>query len=131
MQSPVTEHAFPSIKILTTNGTGDRVVVGFLVAFSVVCPLKLLPTHTTGIGLRRIYMGFHVSGEVALLRKLFPTFVTHVLLKRYNRNICYVWVNSYYFIPVLRFDRLFCLCDAYIFSGMAPSLVCVFLVSCI
>jgi hypothetical protein len=36
----VTEHAFPSIKILTTNGTGDRVVVGFLVAFSVVCPLK-------------------------------------------------------------------------------------------
>jgi hypothetical protein len=38
VESPVTEHAFPSIKILTTNGTGDRVVVGFLVAFSVVCP---------------------------------------------------------------------------------------------
>jgi hypothetical protein len=36
VESPVTEHAFPSIKILTTNGTGDRVVVGFLVAFSVV-----------------------------------------------------------------------------------------------
>jgi DNA-directed RNA polymerase subunit RPC12/RpoP len=35
-----------------------------------------------------------VSGEVALLRKLFPTFVTHVLLKRYNRNIRYVWVKS-------------------------------------
>jgi hypothetical protein len=31
VQSPVTEHAFPSIKISTTNGTGDRVVVGFLV----------------------------------------------------------------------------------------------------
>jgi hypothetical protein len=24
VQSPVTEHVFPSIKILTTNGTGDR-----------------------------------------------------------------------------------------------------------
>jgi hypothetical protein len=31
VQSPVTEHVFPSIKILSTNGTGDRVVVGFLV----------------------------------------------------------------------------------------------------
>jgi hypothetical protein len=74
----------------------------------------------------------YMADEVALLRKLFPTFVTHVLLKRYNRNIRYVWVKSSIFlIPVLRFDRLFCLCDAYIFSGMAPSLVCVFLVSCI
>jgi hypothetical protein len=116
----VTEHAFPSIKILTTNGTGDRVVVGFLVAFSVVCPLKLFSADGTGIGLRRLDVGFHVAGEVALLRKLFPTFVIHVLLKRYNRNICYVWVkSSIFFIPVLRFDRLFCLCDAYIFSGMA------------
>jgi hypothetical protein len=35
VESAVTEHAFPSIKISTTNGTGDRVVVGFLVAFSV------------------------------------------------------------------------------------------------
>jgi hypothetical protein len=51
VQSPVTEHAFPSIKILTTNGTGDRVVVGFLVAFSVVCPLKLFSADVTGIGL--------------------------------------------------------------------------------
>jgi hypothetical protein len=86
----VTEYAFPSIKISTTNGTGNRVIVGFLVAFSVVCPLKLLPTHITGIGLRLLDVGFHVSSGVAL-RKLFPTFVTHVLLKRYNRNIRYVW----------------------------------------
>ena len=101
MQSPVTEHAFPSIKILTTNGTGDRVVVGFLVAFSVVCPLKFFSADVTGIGLRRIYMGFHVAGEVALLRKLFPTFVTHVLLKRYNRNIRYVWVKKFNIILFL------------------------------
>jgi hypothetical protein len=33
VESQVTEHVFPSIKILTTNGTGDRVVVGFLVPF--------------------------------------------------------------------------------------------------
>ena len=78
----MTEHAFPSIKILTTNGTGDRVVVGFLIAFSVVCPLKLIPTHITGICFRRLDVGFHVSNEVALLRKLFPTFVTQILLKR-------------------------------------------------
>jgi hypothetical protein len=51
VQSSVTEHVFSSIKILTTNGAGNRVVVGFLVAFSVVCPLKLLPTHIAGMGL--------------------------------------------------------------------------------
>jgi hypothetical protein len=65
--------------------------VEFLVAFSVVFPLKVFSADVAGIGLWRIYMGFHVAGETALLRKLFPTFVTHVLLKRYNRNICYVW----------------------------------------
>ena len=108
-----------------------KIVVDLLVSFSVVYPLKLLPTHIAGIDLRRLGVGFHVADEIVLLGKPFPTFVTHVLLKRYNRNICYVWVKSNYFIPVLRFDRLFCLCDAYIFSGMAPSLVCVFLVSCI
>ena len=111
----MTEHVFISIKILTTNGTGNRVVVGFLVAFLSIGTAEFFSADVTGIGLRRIYMGFHVAGETALLRKLFPTFVTHVLLKRYNRNICYVWVKSYYFIPVLRFDRLFCLCDAYIY----------------
>jgi hypothetical protein len=68
---PVTEHIFSSIKILTTNGTGNCVVVGFLVAFSVVCPLKLLPTHIAGICLRRLDVGFHVSSEVAILSKLF------------------------------------------------------------
>jgi hypothetical protein len=45
------QHAFPSIKISTTNGTGDRVVVGFLVAFSVVCTLKLFSADVAGIGL--------------------------------------------------------------------------------
>ena len=82
VQSPVTEYVFPSIKILTTHGTGDRVVVGFLVVFSVVCPLKLLPTHITGIGVWRMDMGFHVAGETALLRKLLAAFVTHLFLKR-------------------------------------------------
>ena len=85
------EHVFSSIKILTTNGTCNCVVLGFLVAFSVVCPLKLLLTHIAGIGFRRLDVGFHVSSEVALLRKLFPAFVTHVLLKRYKRNIRYAW----------------------------------------
>jgi hypothetical protein len=51
VQSPVTEHVFSSIKILTTNGTGNRVVVGLLVAFSVVFPLMLLFTHIAGMGL--------------------------------------------------------------------------------
>ena len=71
MQSPVTEHVFPSIKILTTNGTGDRVVVGFLVAFSVVCPLKLFSADVTGIGVA-VSVGFHVSSEIALLVNGFP-----------------------------------------------------------
>ena len=90
----MTEHAFPSIKISTTNGTGDRVVVGFLVAFLSIGTAEFFSADVTGIGLWRIYMGFHVAGETALLRKLFPTFVTHALLKRYNRNIRYVWVKS-------------------------------------
>jgi hypothetical protein len=42
VESPVTEHAFPSIKILTTNGTGDRVVVGFLVAFLSIGTAKII-----------------------------------------------------------------------------------------
>jgi hypothetical protein len=33
------------------NGTGNRVVVGFLVAFSVVYPLKFFSADVTGIGL--------------------------------------------------------------------------------
>ena len=47
----LTEHVFPSIKISTTNGTCDRVVVGFLVAFSVVFPLKIFSADVAGIGL--------------------------------------------------------------------------------
>ena len=98
VEIPVTEHVFPSIKILTTNERGNRVVVGFLVAFLSIGTAEFFSADITGIGLRRIYKGFHVAGEIALLRKLFPTFVTHVLLKRYNRNIRYVWVKSSIFL---------------------------------
>jgi hypothetical protein len=59
-----------------------KIVVDLLVSFSLVYPLKLLPTHITGIGLRRLGVGFHVAGEIVLLGKPFLTFVTHVLLKR-------------------------------------------------
>ena len=51
VESPVTEHAFPSIKILTTNGTGDRVVVGFLVAFPSIGTAEFLSADVAGIGL--------------------------------------------------------------------------------
>jgi len=81
VQSPVTEHAFPSIKILTTNETGNRVVVGLLVAFLTIGTAEFFSADVAGIGLRRLDVGFHVSSEIALLRKLLPTFVTHVLLK--------------------------------------------------
>ena len=90
----MTEHAFPSIKISTTNETGNRVVLGFIVAFLSIGTTELFSVNVAGIGLRRLDVGFHVSSEIALLHKLFPTFVTHVLLKRYNRNIRYVWVKS-------------------------------------
>ena len=67
----------------TTCNVGIRkIVVDLLVSFSVVYPLKLLPTHIAGIGLRRLGVGFHVADEIVLLGKPFPTFVTHVLLKR-------------------------------------------------
>ena len=82
VESPVTEHAFPPIKILTTNWTGNRVVVGFLVAFLSIGTAEFFSADVAGIGLRRLDVGFHVAGEIALLRKLFPTFVTHVILKR-------------------------------------------------
>ena len=51
MQSPVTEHVFPSIKILTTNGTGNRVVVGFLVAFLVIETAEFFSADIAGMGL--------------------------------------------------------------------------------
>jgi hypothetical protein len=76
------EHAFPSIKILTTNGASNRIVVGFLVAFLIIGTAEFFYEDVAGIGLRRLKVGCHVSSEVALLRKLFPTFVTHVLFKR-------------------------------------------------
>ena len=71
-----------------------------------------------------------MAGEIVLLRKLFPTFVTHVLLKRYNRNMRYVWVKSSIFlIPVLRFDRLFFVCAMHIYLVEWPLLL--FDVSCL
>ena len=86
MASPVTEHVFRSIKKFTTNGTGNCVVVGFLVAFLMIGTAEFFSADDAGIGLRSLDLGFHVSSEIALLRKLFPTFVTHVRLKRSNRN---------------------------------------------
>jgi hypothetical protein len=44
-------HAFPSIKILTTNGTGNRVVVGFLVAFLSIGTAEFFSADVAGIGL--------------------------------------------------------------------------------
>jgi hypothetical protein len=82
VESPVTEHVFPSIKKLTTNGTGNRVGVGFLVAFLMIGTAEFFSADVAGIGLRRLDVGFLVSSEMAVLRKLFSTFVTHVLLKR-------------------------------------------------
>ena len=82
MQRSVAEHVFLSIKQLTTNGTGNCVVVGFLVTFLSIRTAEFLSADVAGIGLRRLDGGFHVSSEIALLRKLFFTFVTHVLLKR-------------------------------------------------
>ena len=76
------EHVLSSIKKLTTNGTGNFVVVGFLVAFLSIGTAEFFSADVAGIGLRRLDVGFHVSSEIALLRKLFSTFVTHVLLKR-------------------------------------------------
>jgi hypothetical protein len=91
VERKVTEQVFSSIKILTTNGTGNRVVVGFFVAFLRIGTADFFSGDVTAIGLRRLDVGFHVAGEIVLFRKLFPSFATHVLLKRYNRNIRYVW----------------------------------------
>ena len=82
VESSVREHVFPSIKNMTTNGTGNCAAVGFLVAFLIIGTAEFFSTDVAGIGLRRLDVGLHVSSEIALLRKLFPTFVTHVLLKR-------------------------------------------------
>jgi hypothetical protein len=68
----VTENVFSSIKKLTTNGTGNRVVVGFLVAFLMIETVEFFTADVAGIGLRKLDVGFHVSSDIALLRKLFP-----------------------------------------------------------
>jgi hypothetical protein len=81
VQSPVTEHVFSSIKILTTNRTGNRIVVGFLVAFLIIGTAEFFSADVAEIGVA-VSVGVHVAGEFVLLRKLFPTFLTHVLLKR-------------------------------------------------
>jgi hypothetical protein len=73
---------FPSIKKITTNGAGNCVVLGFLVAFLSIGTAEFFSADVAGIGLKRLDVGFHVSSETALLRTLFFTFVTHVLLKR-------------------------------------------------
>ena len=51
VQSPVTEHVCSSMKILTTNGTGNRVVVGFLVAFLIIGTAEFVSADVAGIGL--------------------------------------------------------------------------------
>jgi hypothetical protein len=50
---PVTEHVIPFIKIkkLTTNGTGNRVVVRFLVAFLVIETAEFFSADIAGMGL--------------------------------------------------------------------------------
>ena len=73
----MTENVFSSIKKLTTNGTGNRVVVGFLVAFLMIETVEFFTADVAGIGLRKLDVGFHVSSDIALLRKLFSTFVTY------------------------------------------------------
>ena len=77
----MTEHVFSSIKKLTTNGTGNCVVVGFLVAFLIIGTAEFFSADVAEIGVA-VSVGVHVAGEIVVLRKLFPTFVTHVLLKR-------------------------------------------------
>jgi hypothetical protein len=77
----VTEHVFSSIKNFTTNGTGNRIVVEFLVACLIIRTAEFFSPDVAGIGVT-VSVGFHVAGDIALLRKLFPTCVTHVPLKR-------------------------------------------------
>ena len=93
MESPGTEHAFLSLKILTTNGTGNRIVVGFLVAFLVIGTAEFFSADVAGIS-----VAVSVAGEIVLLRKLCLTFVAHGLLKRCNRNPRNVWVKSSIFL---------------------------------
>jgi hypothetical protein len=69
VESPGTEHMFPSITKLTTHGTGNCVVVGFLVAFLSIGTAELFFVNVAGICLRRLDVGFRVSSEIALKKK--------------------------------------------------------------
>ena len=51
VESPGTEHMFPSITKLTTHGTGNRVVVGFLVAFLSIGTAEFFSADVAGIGM--------------------------------------------------------------------------------
>ena len=73
MRSPVTEHAFSSIKILTTNGTGNCVVVGFLVACLIIGTAEFFSADVAGICLRLLGVGFYVFSEIALLARTSET----------------------------------------------------------
>ena len=97
MESPLTEHAIYSIKRLTTDGTGNCVVVGFLVAFHIIGTVELFPADVAGIGLRTLDVCVYVSSEIVFLCKLFSTFVTHILLTRF-RNQRHVWVKVQWYI---------------------------------
>jgi hypothetical protein len=61
------EHAFPSIRILTANGTGNRLVVGFLMAFLVIGTAELCSADVTDIGLRRLEVGFNFSRACSII----------------------------------------------------------------
>ena len=69
----MTDHAYPSIKILTTNETDNRVVVGFLVVFLTIGTAEFFSADVTGIGVA-VFVSFHVAGEIALLHKLCHTY---------------------------------------------------------
>jgi hypothetical protein len=58
VESPGTEHMFPSITKLTTHGTGNCVVVGFLVAFLMIGTAEFFSADAEGIGLRRLDWAF-------------------------------------------------------------------------
>jgi hypothetical protein len=44
VESSVREHVFPSIKKMTTNGTGNCAAVGFLVAFLIIGTAEFFST---------------------------------------------------------------------------------------
>ena len=58
VESSVREHVFPSIKKMTTNGTGNCAAVGFLVAFLIIGTAEFFSTDVAGIGFEKIGRGF-------------------------------------------------------------------------